>query len=188
MKILQDHKLTIIAGVVLTLIIAAFAVGQGGGGGVDPFGLARFAHIISGVTWIGLLYYFNFVQVPSLANVSAETKADLFKDGSIVRRALWWFRWGAMLTLLFGLALMHSLGDAAGNDIRIGAAFGVVMWFNVWFIIWPAQKRVIGLVEASADEKAAAGKRALIASRINTLLSIPMLFLMTSSAHFPIFN
>ncbi len=193
MKILLDHKLTIIAGVLLTLILVAAGVKStvAGGGqydGVDPFGLARFAHILSGITWIGLLYYFNFVQIPSLANVSADTKADLFKEGSIARRALWWFRWGAMLTVFFGMALYHDLGMAAGTDIRIGATFGIIMWFNVWFIIWPAQKKVIGIVEATAEEKAAAGKRALIASRINTLLSIPMLFFMVSSAHFSIFH
>lgn len=193
MKILQDHKLTIIAGVVLTLLLVTlgieYSISAGSSyHGLDPYGVARFGHILSGITWIGLLYYFNFVQVPSLGQVSADTKADLFKDGSIVRRALWWFRWGAMFTLFFGLVLLHHLGAAASIDIRIGAAFGIIMWFNVWFIIWPAQKRVIGMVEASAEEKAAAGKRALMASRINTLLSIPMLFFMTSSAHFPIFN
>jgi len=193
MKIIQDHKLTIIAGVVLTLILVAIGIkstiASGGAyDGLDPFGLARFGHILTGITWIGLLYYFNFVQVPSLGGVTAETKAELFKQGSIVRRALWWFRWSALFTVLFGLALYHNLGTAAGWDIRIGAAFGIIMWFNVWFIIWPAQKKVIGIVNAEADEKAAAGKRALIASRINTMFSLPMLFFMTSSAHFPIFN
>jgi len=193
MKILQDHKLTIAAGVSLTLILMVIGIqttiaGGASYEGIDPFGLARFGHILAGITWIGLLYYFNFVQVPSLGNVSAETKADLFKEGSVVRRALWWFRWGAMFTLIFGLALFAELGADAGWDIRIAATFGIIMWFNVWFIIWPAQKKVIGMVEASADEKAAAGKRALMASRINTLLSIPMLMFMVSSAHFPIFH
>jgi len=193
MKIFTDHRWTIGAGVILTLLLITIGVEttmKGGGtySGIDPFGLARYGHIIAGVTWIGLLYYFNFVQVPSLGGVSAETKADLFKDGSIVRRALWWFRWGAMLTLIFGLLLLHNLGKGAGIDIYIGAAFGIIMWFNVWFIIWPNQKKVIGIVEADADAKAAAGKKALIASRLNTLLSIPMLFFMASSAHFPVFN
>jgi len=189
MKILQDHKLTIAAGVALTLILMVIGIQTSGTyQGVDPFGLARFGHILAGITWIGLLYYFNFVQVPSLGNVTAETKADLFKEGSIVRRALWWFRWGAMFTLIFGIALFAQLGADIGWDIRIAATFGIIMWFNVWFIIWPAQKKVIGMVEATADEKAAAGKRALMASRINTLLSIPMLMFMVSSAHFPIFQ
>lgn len=193
MKIFTDHRWTIGAGVILTLILITIGVettlAHGATyTGVDPFGLIRYGHIIAGVTWIGLLYYFNFVQVPSLGGVSAETKADLFKESSIVRRALWWFRWGAMLTLLFGLLLLHNLGAGAGWDIRIGALFGIIMWFNVWFIIWPNQKKVIGIVEADADTKAAAGKKALIASRLNTLLSIPMLFFMASSAHFPVFN
>jgi len=193
MKIFTDHRWTIGAGVILTLVLVAIGIkttiaGGGAYDGLDPFGLARYGHILAGVTWIGLLYYFNFVQVPSLGGVTPETKADIFKDGSIVRRALWWFRWGAMLTLIFGLALYDNMSATAGWDIRIGAAFGIIMWFNVWFIIWPNQKKVIGIVEATADEKAAAGKKALIASRLNTLLSIPMLFFMASSAHFPVFN
>lgn len=193
MKIFTDHRWTIAAGVILTLVLVAIGIKStiAGGGvydGLDPYGLARYFHILAGVTWIGLLYYFNFVQVPSLGGVSAETKADIFKECSIVRRALWWFRWGAMFTLIFGLLLFANLGAGAGWDIRIGALFGIIMWFNVWFIIWPNQKKVIGMVEATADEKAAAGKKALIASRLNTLLSIPMLLFMTSSAHFPIFN
>lgn len=193
MKIFTDHRWTMGAGVILTLVLVAIGIkstiaGGGAYDGLDPYGLARYFHILAGVTWIGLLYYFNFVQVPSLGGVTAETKADIFKEGSIVRRALWWFRWGAMFTLIFGLLLFANLGAGAGWDIRIGALFGIIMWFNVWFIIWPNQKKVIGIVEADADAKAAAGKKALIASRLNTLLSIPMLLFMTSSAHFPIFN
>jgi uncharacterized membrane protein len=193
MKIFQDHRWTIGAGFILTLILVAIGIkitiASGGSyDGVDPYGLARWGHFLAGITWIGLLYYFNFVQVPSLGGVSAETKADLFKENSIVRRALWWFRWGAMFTLIFGLLLFMNLGSAAGWDIRIGALLGIIMWFNVWFIIWPAQKKVIGIEEATAEEKAAAGKKALIVSRTNTLLSIPMLFFMASSAHFPVFN
>ncbi|HXH71875.1 MAG TPA: urate hydroxylase PuuD, partial [Mariprofundaceae bacterium] len=113
---------------------------------------------------------------------------------SIVRRALWWFRYGALLTLIFGLILYyglmngHGASGTPGWDIRIGALFAIIMWANVTFIIWPNQKKVIGIVEATAEEKASAGKKALIASRTNTLLSIPMLLLMASSAHFRIFN
>jgi len=190
MKIFLDHKLTIIAGFVLTVILVGIGIAQGGHmPGVSEF--ARWGHFLAGITWIGLLYYLNFCQVPSLGGVSAETKADLFKENSIVRRVLWWFRWGAMFTLIFGIILYVNLGDyggAASWDIRIGALFGMIMWFNVWFIIWPAQKKVLGIVEATAEEKAAVGKRALIASRTNTLLSIPMLFFMASSAHFQIFG
>jgi len=195
MKILQDHKLTIMAGFVLTAILIAIASATGGGLDADQLlgAVARWGHFLAGITWIGLLYYFNFVQVPSLGGVSAETKADLFKEGSIVRRALFWFRFAAMFTVLFGLLLLMGLWKQGGagaisTDIMIGATFGIIMWINVAFIIWPNQKKVIGIIEASADEKAAAGKKALMASRINTLLSIPMLFFMASSAHFPIFN
>ena len=195
MNILQDHKLTIIAGFVLTAVLIGIATASGGGLYSDQLlaAVSRWGHFLAGITWIGLLYYFNFVQVPSLGGVSAETKADLFKEGSIVRRALFWFRFAAMFTVLFGLLLLMGLWKQGGPsaisvDIMIGATFGIIMWINVAFIIWPNQKRVIGIVEASADEKAAAGKKALMASRINTLLSIPMLFFMASSAHFPVFG
>ncbi|MFQ5345742.1 MAG: urate hydroxylase PuuD [Mariprofundus sp.] len=194
MKILQDHKLTITTGFVLTAILIGIASATGGGLSGDQIlgAVARWGHFLSGITWIGLLYYFNFVQVPSLGGVSADTKADLFKEGSIVRRALFWFRFGALFTVIFGLLLLLGLwkqggADAISTDIMIGATFGIIMWANVFFIIWPNQQKVIGMVEADADTKAAAGKKALMASRINTLLSIPMLFFMASSAHFPIF-
>ena len=187
MKILQDHKLTLIAGFVLAAVIMAIAAATGG---TIPsiFDGVRWLHVLSGILWIGLLYYFNFVQVPSMGGFSADSKAELFKDGSIVRRALLWFRMGAHLTLLFGIILYVHLGTSAGLDIRIGATFALIMWFNVTFIIWPNQKKIIGIVEATADEKAAAGKKALIASRINTLLSIPMVLLMLASAHFRMFS
>ncbi|MDQ6967781.1 MAG: urate hydroxylase PuuD [Mariprofundaceae bacterium] len=194
MKILQDHKLTMIAGFVLAAIIVAIAAVTGDFELTKDtikegiFNGSRWLHVLSGILWIGLLYYFNFVQVPSMGGFSADSKAELFKEGSIVRRALHWFRMGANLTLLFGIILFVQLGENAGWDIRIGALFGVIMWFNVMFIIWPNQKKIIGMVEATADEKAAAGKKALIASRINTLLSIPMLLLMIASAHFRMFS
>ncbi len=192
MSILLDHKKTIIAGFVLLAIIIGAAVGTGGTL-PNVFDAARYLHVLAGIVWIGLLYYFNFVQVPSLGSVTPETKADIFKEGNIVRRALYWFRHGAMATLVFGLILYYGLATnnldhASSKDIMIGASFGIIMWFNVWFIIWPNQKKVIGMVDATADEKAAAGKTALMASRINTLLSIPMLFLMFSSTHFQIFG
>ncbi len=188
MHFLMDHKKTITAGFVLLAIILGSAIGMGGEM-PDIYNFSRYFHVLSGIVWIGLLYYFNFVQVPSLGGVTAETKADIFKEGSIVRRALFWFRMGAHSTLLFGLILYANLihQQTSGIEIMIGATFAIIMWFNVTFIIWPNQKKVIGIVEADADTKAAAGKKALIASRINTLLSIPMLFLMLSSAHFPIF-
>jgi len=190
MGIFTNHKLALVAGFVLAAIILAAGIATGGS--VPDFGdFARWGHFLAGITWIGLLYYLNFCQVPSMGGLSADTKADLFKDSSIVRRVLWWFRWGAMFTLIFGAILYMNMlnggGMTPGWDIRIGGLFGIIMWFNVWFIIWPAQKKVLGIVEASAEEKAALGKRALIASRTNTILSIPMLLLMASSAHFRLF-
>jgi len=189
MGIFTNHKLALAAG--FALAAAILGVGIATGGTVPGLAeLSRWGHFLAGITWIGLLYYLNFCQVPSMGGLSADTKGELFKDGSVVRRVLWWFRWGAMFTLIFGLILYLNLGDfgsAAGWDIRIGALFGIIMWFNVWFIIWPAQKKILGIVEATADEKAALGKRALIASRTNTILSIPMLLLMASSAHFRLF-
>ena len=195
MIIFTNHKIAIVAGFVLAFALIGVATVTGGGLDGDQVmgAVARWGHFIAGITWIGLLYYFNFVQVPALGNVSADTKADLFKEGSLVRRALFWFRWAALATVVFGLMLLGGLWKSGGAgaisvDIMIGATFGLIMWANVFFIIWPNQQKVIGMVEATADEKAAAGKKALIASRTNTILSIPMLFFMASSAHFPIFG
>jgi uncharacterized membrane protein len=177
---------TITAGVVLALVL----IGLGNCETLPIFdAIARWGHFLAGITWIGILYYFNFIQVPFLKTASPETKAELFKEGGLVRNALWWFRWGAMFTLIFGLMLYMQIAGNATWDIRLGALLAIIMWFNVWFIIWPKQKIVVGIVEgASAEEKAAAGRVALLASRTNTLLSIPMLFFMASSAHFPIFG
>lgn len=192
MSIFQSHLKTIVAGFILLAIILGVGIATGGAM-PNIYEISRFGHVLAGIVWIGLLYYFNFVQVPSLGSVTAETKADLFKEGSVVRRALFWFRMGAHTTLAFGLILYyglvtHGLDHAGGKEIMIGATFAIIMWFNVVFIIWPNQKKVIGIKQATADEKAAAGKKALIASRINTLLSIPMLFLMIASTHFQIFG
>lgn len=151
--------------------------------------LLAWGHFLAGITWIGILYYFNFIQVPFLGKVAPETKAEAFQH--LVPNALWWFRWGALLTWLFGAMLLINkgrLGSAfalQGNDavIGMGAWLGTIMLFNVWGIIWPNQKKVLGLKEASADEKKTAGRMALMASRTNTMLSIPMLFFMSSSGH-----
>ncbi len=147
----------------------------------------RWGHFLAGITWIGLLYYFNFVQVPFLKAVSAEGKAEAFKH--LVPRALAWFRYGALATWLFGAALLGShFGDAFMLKgpyavIGIGAWLGTIMLLNVWGIIWPNQKRVLGLIPATAEEKPKAARRAFLASRTNTMLSIPMLFFMAASKH-----
>ena len=151
--------------------------------------LLAWGHFLAGITWIGILYYFNFIQVPFLKSVKPETKAEAFQH--LVPNALWWFRWGALFTWLFGAALLmnqHRMGSAfmlQGQDaiIGMGAWLGTIMLLNVWGIIWPNQKKVLGMKEASAEEKAKAARTALLASRTNTLLSIPMLFFMASSGH-----
>lgn len=151
--------------------------------------LFAWGHYLAGITWIGILYYFNFIQVPFLKVVTPETKAEAFKH--LVPNALWWFRWGALFTWLFGAALLghqQRLGSAfllQGPDavIGMGAWLGTIMLLNVWGIIWPNQKKVLGLKEATPDEKAKAGRMALLASRTNTMLSIPMLFFMANSGH-----
>lgn len=153
--------------------------------------LFRWAHVLFGITWIGLLYYFNFIQGEYFKEAEAGAKADAMKK--LAPRALWWFRWGAMFTFLTGLVLLHLIGattNMAGMPlIWIGALAGIFMFLNVWLIIWPSQKIVIasakqvaGGGEALPNAAAALGKAGL-ASRTNTLFSIPMLFFMASSVH-----
>ena len=142
----------------------------------------RWAHVLFGITWIGLLYYFNFVQGEYFKEAEADAKADAVKK--LAPRALWWFRWGAMFTFLTGLYLLHSVGASTNilgmPFIWMGALAGIFMFLNVWLIIWPNQKIVIGMVEG--DGPAAAAKAGL-ASRTNTLLSGPMLMGMLGSKH-----
>jgi uncharacterized membrane protein len=161
--------------------------------------LARYGHIIAGITWIGLLYYFNFVQTPAFAAFEAGPRNEAF--AKLVPRAMWWFRWGAMATLAFGLLLfgLYSGGDDKPYDgmktmnvvgIATGIFFAVIMFCNVWFVIHPAQRRAI----ANARNVLSGGeadatlppvmRRAATASRTNTFLSIPMLFFMVAAAHF----
>ena len=151
--------------------------------------LDRWLHILAGVTWVGLLYYFNFVQVPGLAKAKADgTAAGITKH--IAPRALLWFRWAAVATWLTGayyLARSGTFTDAfilqgPHAYLGIGAWLGTIMLFNVWVLIWPNQKKVLGLVDASDEEKAKAGRVALLASRTNTMLSIPMLFFMVTGS------
>ncbi len=168
---------------------------------VEP--LIRWLHILAGITWIGLLYYFNAVQVPAQAEATAD------KDGPgpaaigkyVAPRALLWFRWAALVTWLTGAWYLLNHGDflqafalglteggvAYHTQIGIGAWLGTIMLFNVWVIIWPNQKKVLGMVEASDEEKASAKRRALLASRTNTMLSIPMVLFMLAPTHgFPL--
>ena len=151
----------------------------------------RYLHVLSGVMWIGLLWYFNFVQIPSMPKIPDDQKPAISKV--IAPAALFWFRWGAMSTIVTGLILAWMSGylvDAialgftdggASTPIGIGMWLGTVMWFNVWFIIWPKQKKALGIVEADAATKAAAANTAKMFSRTNTLLSIPLLYCMVAA-------
>ena len=171
--------------------------------------LSRWTHFLAGITWIGLLYYFNFVQVPAFAEMEAGARSEALRK--VTLRALWWFRWGAALTILSGFTILFFSGrlffsfadgfawegqqtldyfaSAGGISILTGAALGTAMFLNVWVVIWPAQKIVIGSAETvagggEADPSAApAGRRALLASRANTLFSIPLLFFMAATTH-----
>ncbi|MBV8161633.1 MAG: urate hydroxylase PuuD [Acidimicrobiia bacterium] len=162
--------------------------------------LSRWAHFLAGVTWIGLLYYFNVVQVPSFAQFEPGPRNEA--TAKLVPRALWWFRWGAMLTLLSGISILafqdQFNGDywktPSGVSIATGILLALVMFANVWLVIWPHQKRVIANAQnvvsgGAADPTVAVdARRAFLASRTNTLLSIPMLFFMAATSHFAPFH
>ncbi len=185
---------TIIAGVVLAVLIGLVTMGIN----VNDLSLIVWIHVLAGITWIGLLYYFNFVQVPALAEAASDEGgpggAGITKY--VAPRALWWFRWGALVTWLSGAAALMRLGlldDAfmlganSGGGlalvIGVGAWLGTIMLFNVWVLIWPNQKKILGMVEATADEIAKARRIAFLASRTNTLLSFPMLMSMVGFGH-----
>jgi uncharacterized membrane protein len=139
----------------------------------------RWAHVLFGIVWIGMLYYFNFVQTEYFKEAEADAKADAVKK--LAPRALWWFRWGAMFTFLTGLYLLHSIGASTNLlGMPVGALAGTLMFLNVWLIIWPKQQVVLGLKEGDGPSSAA---KAGLASRTNTLFSGPMLFGMLGSKH-----
>jgi uncharacterized membrane protein len=144
------------------------------------FFVFRWLHVLFGIVWIGVLYYFNFIQGEYFKEATADAKSDAVKK--LAPRALWWFRWGAMFTFLTGATLLVGLVKQQNVDLYIvcGATMGTLMFLNVWLVIWPAQKIVCGLVEGDA---ATAGPKALLASRTNTLFSGPMLFGMLASPH-----
>ena len=154
--------------------------------------LFRYLHVLSGVMWIGLLWYLNFVQIPSMPKLTDETKPAITKV--IAPTVLFWFRWAAFATIVTGLIVAYlngyihesmtlGIGSGGGKNtaIGIGMWIGLIMAFNVWFIIWPNQKKALGIVDASPEEKPIALKKAVIASRINTLLSLPMLLSMVAA-------
>lgn len=164
----------------------------------------RWIHFFAGITWIGLLYFFNLVNVPFAKTMDADTKKKVVPQ--LMLRALWWFRWAAMVTFIIGwlyiIWKIFVITDAGlsgtgglftstwGQWITFGGLLGTIMWFNVWFIIWPAQKKIIGWVKNGEKpaEMDATVKRAYLTSRLNTYLSVPMLFAMGAASHFPSFD
>ena len=185
--IFQSLGRTIGAGIVILVVIMLIAGTYGRLGEMEWWRFFfRWLHVLFGVMWIGLLWYFNFVQMPSMPKIPDEQKPAVSKV--IAPTALFWFRWAALATLVSGalLATMNNyIGQALSlqrpfTAIGIGMWFGIVMAFNVWMIIWPNQKKALGIVQVAADEKAAAARKAMLASRFNTMLSIPMLYCMVA--------
>jgi uncharacterized membrane protein len=205
-KILSNLQQTVLLGFALA---AALLVLYLAWNGFDGFGMSgqasfwsflfRWLHVISGVMWIGLLWYFNFVQIVAMPAIPAEQKPAVSKF--IAPRALFWFRWAAMATLVTGLILaginqyiveVLTLGIVTDGGaftsfnytlLGIGMWLGIVMAFNVWMIIWPNQKVALGIVDGTPEAKAAAGRKAMLFSRTNTVLSVPMLFAMVGATH-----
>src|SRR3954465_7713528 len=189
----QSLGKTITAGVVLLIVLLIILAGMGGKVAIGDHGwwifAMRWLHVTAGVMWIGLLWYFNFVQTPSMPKIPDEQKPAVSKV--IAPTALFWFRWAAMATIILGLILAGMngyVGKALSLQkeyfaIGLGMWLGAIMWFNVWFVIWPNQKKALGIVTVSPEEKAKAAKMAGMASRINTMLSIPMLYCMVAQQH-----
>ena len=185
--IFQSLGRTVTAGVVIVVIIMAIAGTFGKMGEHEYWAFfMRWLHVLSGVMWIGLLWYFNFVQIPSMPKIPDEQKPAIGKV--IAPEALFWFRWAALATVVTGLLLSAMSGSIGAlltfqspySAIAIGMWLGLVMAFNVWFIIWPNQKKALGIVQVDADEKAKAARMAMLTSRFNTMLSIPMLYCMVA--------
>ena len=194
-SILQSLSKTVHVSLGLSVILFLGLYFGNGGFDFDIFfwsWLFRYIHVVVAIMWIGLLWYFNFVQIPSMPKIPDEQKPAIGKV--IAPAALFWFRWAALLTIISGLILAYlngyvheamtlGIGSGGGKNtaIGIGMWLGIIMAYNVWFIIWPNQKKALGIVETSADEKPIAAKKAMLTSRINTLLSIPMLLTMVAA-------
>ena len=194
MKLFQSIPLTFGAGVVLSIIFALMY----GSTGFNGLQIVVWIHVVVGVAWVGLLYYFNLIQVPAVnaALADADGPGPAAINKYIAPKALFYFRWAALATWISGAWALEYLHRADGSGfvaaftfsdgfhmIGLGGWLGTIMLFNVWVIIWPNQKRLLGIVSASDEEKAQAKKVALIASRTNTMLSIPLLMSMTMHGH-----
>ena len=194
-NLLQSLPKTIHASAILALILFLVLHFFGDGFAFDRLfwsWLFRYFHVLSGVMWIGLLWYLNFVQIPSMPKIPDEQKPAISKV--IAPTVLFWFRWAAFFTIVTGLivatlngyvhqALMLGIGSGVGKNtaIGIGMWLGIIMAYNVWFVIWPNQKKALGIVECSSEDKAKAARTAMLFSRTNTLLSLPMLLSMVSA-------
>ncbi len=195
-KILEKLGSTVVAGIVLAIILVVIMViwhGQGLALDTGWWAFAfRWLHVLAGIMWIGHLWYFNFTQIPTMPKIPAELKPGVSKF--IAPAALFWFRWGAMVTIASGiiLALLNGYfveavtiglidGVPKHTMIGIGMWLGTIMWFNVWFIIWPNQQKALGLVPADDATKAKSARTAMLFSRTNTMLSIPMLYAMVAA-------
>ena len=197
--ILSSLRNTIISGLILSLLLLLTFYNWGT---VDSSSLTdqafysfvfRWLHVLAAIMWIGLLWYFNFVQIPNMPNIPDDQKPAISKV--IAPAALWWFRWAAMATVFTGLVLgylngylesamtLGFRGDGLPQHIAIGVGMwlGIVMWFNVWFVIWPNQKKALGIVKVEDSVKAASARTAMLFSRTNTLLSLPMLLSMVAA-------
>ena len=197
MNPLKTVKGTLILGFVTALVLAGvinLCVSDSAVGNINKLSLVVWLHVFFGVIWVGLLYYFNFVQTPAVATATADSDgpgpAAIGKY--VAPLALLWFRWAALLTWLTGAAALEVMGIGIGDAFTLssgaviigtGAWLGTIMLFNVWVLIWPNQKKILGIVEASDEEKAKAKVVAAMASRTNTLLSIPMLMCMVGQGH-----
>jgi len=194
-NLLQSLPKTIHASIILTVLLFLGMHFFGDAFAFDKYffsWLFRYLHVLSGVMWVGLLYYFNFVQIPSMPLIPDEQKPAIVKV--IAPKALFWFRWSALSTIITGLIVgylnnyLHeamTLGIGSANPkntvIGIGMWLGIIMAFNVWFVIWPNQKKVLGMVESNPEEKATSARTAMLFSRTNTLLSLPMLLCMVAA-------
>jgi len=191
-SILQSLAKTIHLSIVLAVLLFIYLFYAEGGWAFDQLfwsWLFRYFHVLSGVMWIGLLWYLNFIQIPSMPKIPDEQKPAIGKV--IAPAVLFWFRWAALSTIITGLivaylngyiheALVLGIGSGGGKStaIGIGMWLGLIMAYNVWFIIWPNQKRVLGMVECTPEDKAKSARTAMLFSRTNTLLSLPMLLSM----------
>ena len=195
-NILQSLNKTIICGIILAIILFIFMYSINGGWDLDSYfwsAIFRYLHVLSGIMWIGLLWYLNFVQIPNMPKIPDDQKPEIGKV--IAPAVLFWFRWAALSTIITGLIVAYLNGyvnqamtlgligqaDPKSITIGIGMWLGIIMAYNVWMIIWPNQKKVLGIIEASADEKTKSARTAMLFSRTNTLLSIPMLLSMVSA-------